>query len=91
MAKAGAWLRGKMAGEEGTFIKPWMVDLADAHYPVAIQHARTKLGWEPVHRLSDTLPAMANALKRDPVGFYTLNKLPLPKDLAKDGSDPRRP
>src|SRR5690606_32256166 len=35
-AKVGAWVEGKLPGNEGAFIKPWMIDLADAHYPVAI-------------------------------------------------------
>jgi nucleoside-diphosphate-sugar epimerase len=30
LAKAGAWVQEKLSGDEETFIKPWMVDLADA-------------------------------------------------------------
>ncbi|MGH8009272.1 MAG: NAD-dependent epimerase/dehydratase family protein, partial [Candidatus Binatia bacterium] len=46
VAKVGAWAQEQLAGEEDeTFIKPWMVDLADAHYPVAIERAREGLGW----------------------------------------------
>jgi nucleoside-diphosphate-sugar epimerase len=82
MAKAGAWAQEKIAGEEETFIKPWMVDLADAHYPVAIGHARERLGWNPTHRLSDTLPEIIGRLKQDPRKWYEMNNLPWPE--AKD-------
>lgn len=56
IAKAGAWVEDKLASEEDeAFIKPWMVDLADDHYPVAIDHARSVLDWHPKRRLRDTL------------------------------------
>lgn len=75
-AKAGAWLKEKAPIDGDTFIKPWMVDLADAHYPVSIDHAKRKLGWEPRHRLEDTLPAMIENMKRDPERFDAINDLP---------------
>jgi nucleoside-diphosphate-sugar epimerase len=80
MAKAGAWAQEKIAGDEEIFIKPWMVDLADAHYPVAIGHARERLGWEPKHRLRDTLPEMIRRLKQDPRKWYEKNGLSWPED-----------
>jgi hypothetical protein len=86
MAKAGAWAKEKIAGEEETFIKPWMVDLADAHYPVAIGHARERLGWEPKHRLRDTLPEMIRRLKLDPRKWYEMNGLSWPED-EKESED----
>ena len=80
-AKAGAWVQEKLAGEdEETFIKPWMIDLADAHYPVAIDRARQRLGWNPKRRLRDTLEQMIQRLKRDPKGWYERNGLPAPED-----------
>jgi hypothetical protein len=57
-----------------------MVDLADAHYPVDNRRARCRLGWQPRHRLSTTLPAMIRRLKNDPRRWYEENKLPLPDD-----------
>ncbi|HUE82007.1 MAG TPA: hypothetical protein VMM84_07820 [Pyrinomonadaceae bacterium] len=57
-----------------------MVDLVDAHYPVAIGHARERLGWEPKHRLRDTLPEMIGRLKRDPQQWYKMNNLQPPED-----------
>ena len=80
VAKAGAWAQEKIAGEEETFIKPWMVDLADAHYPVAIGHAREKLNWQPVRTLRDTLPEMIRRLKQDPQQWYRTNNLQSPED-----------
>lgn len=80
MAKAGAWVKDKMASseEDEPFIKPWMVDIADAHYPVDNSHAKQRLGWQPKHRLSETLPTMVHHLKENPEQWYKLNKLPLP-------------
>lgn len=81
LAKAGAWVQDRFASEdEPTFIKPWMIDLADAHYPVAIDRARLKLEWTPHHRLRGTLDEMIHRLKRDPVGWYERNGLPVPED-----------
>lgn len=82
VAKAGAWAQGKVGGED-TFIKPWMVDLADADYPVDIAHARARLGWEPRRRLRDTLPEMIVRLKRDPAGWYRRNKMEVPLSLLE--------
>lgn len=86
VAKAGAWAREKMAGEDETFIKPWMIDLADAHYPVDISKARRMLGWEPAHLLRNTLGEMIARLKRDPERWYAENNLPLPEDKEKEAS-----
>lgn len=74
-AKAGAWVEGKLPGKKEAFIKPWMIDLADAHYPVTIDRARHRLQWQPKHSLKDTLPRMVSALKRDPDGWYKKNGL----------------
>jgi nucleoside-diphosphate-sugar epimerase len=80
VAKAGAWVKDKMAGDDDPeFIKPWMIDLADAHYPVEIERARQKLGWNPQHRLRNTLKEMIARLKRDPVQWHKTNGLPLPE------------
>jgi nucleoside-diphosphate-sugar epimerase len=80
LAKAGAWVQDKLAGEdEPTFIKPWMVDLADQHYPVEISRARERLGWAPAHRLRDTLDEIVRRLKRDPARWYRENGLPPPE------------
>jgi nucleoside-diphosphate-sugar epimerase len=83
MAKAGAWWQEKTAGEdEPTFIKPWMVDLADMHYPVDVGRARTVLGWEPRHRLRATLDEIVRRLKAGPRRWYELNGLAVPDELS---------
>jgi nucleoside-diphosphate-sugar epimerase len=84
VAKAGAWVQEKVEGEEETFIKPWMVDLADAHYPVAIGHARVRLGWEPRQSLRETLPEMIRRMKQNPKGWYRANGLSWPEDKNAD-------
>lgn len=85
VAKAGAWAQDALTQEEDTFIKPWMIDLADQHYPVAIGKARKKLGWDPKRRLRDTLPEMIERLKRDPKRWYEENKLKFPEEKEEKG------
>ena len=74
LAKAGTWVQQDVLGE-GSFIRSWMVDIADDHYAIDITRARTLLDWEPKHSLRDTLPRMVNALKADPASWYRANKL----------------
>jgi nucleoside-diphosphate-sugar epimerase len=76
IARAGAWIKERAPGGGDEFIKPWMVDLADAHYPVSIERAKHRLGWEPRHRLAQTLPEMIENMQRDPQRFDELNALP---------------
>jgi hypothetical protein len=76
VAKAGAYAKDKLASDDDEqFIKPWMIDLADQNLPVDIGRARSKPGWEPRHRLRETLPAMIAGLKRDPRKWYETNGL----------------
>jgi nucleoside-diphosphate-sugar epimerase len=82
VAKAGAWAQEKVLGQD-TFIKPWMVDLADTHYPVDVELAQERLGWRPAHRLRGTLPEMIARLKRDPERWYEINKL-APREEDED-------
>jgi nucleoside-diphosphate-sugar epimerase len=81
VAKAGAWVEEKLG--QDPFIKPWMIDLADSHYPVDISKAKRLLGWQPNRSLRDTLPEMLRRLQDDPAGWYEENKLELPESLAK--------
>ena len=83
--RAGAWAKQTLSDQE-QFIKPWMIDLADAHYPAEIQRARRKLDWEPRHRLKTTLKTIIGRLKQDPAAWYESNGLPLPDSLAQAGS-----
>jgi nucleoside-diphosphate-sugar epimerase len=72
IAKLGAWAQGLVMD---TFIKPWMIDLADDHYEIDITKAKQILGWVPKHRLSKCLPKMIGLLKSDPDAWYQANQL----------------
>ena len=80
LAKAGAWLMGKLPGAD-PFIRPWMIDRANDHYALDITRARTLLGWEPKRSLRETIPKMVAALKADPPVWYRENGLELPPKL----------
>lgn len=70
VARLGAWVQDRLPLGEDPFIKPWMISIADDHYALDISRARRILGWSPRRSLRQTLPSIAAALKRDPVGWY---------------------
>ncbi|MDT0676628.1 NAD-dependent epimerase/dehydratase family protein [Autumnicola musiva] len=72
VAKAGAWARD-LVGDP--FIKPWMIDRTEDHYELDITRAKEVLGWEPKHRLLDTLPEIVKNLKKDPDNWFKKNNL----------------
>jgi len=74
VAKAGAWAKDNLLPGE-PFIKPWMIDLADNHYPVEASRARERLDWAPKHRLRETLTEIVQRLKHDPEEWYQRNGL----------------
>ena len=74
LAKAGVILQNEALGSDD-FIQPWMIDSSNDHYLLDISRARSLLGWEPKHRLRDTLPTIVRALKRNPRAWYRENKL----------------
>jgi nucleoside-diphosphate-sugar epimerase len=78
VAKAGAWMMERLAGGDETFIRPWMIDHADDHYPVSSDRAQELLGWEPQHRLRDTIPQMIRRLRENPERWYKINGIPVP-------------
>lgn len=80
-AKAGAWVKDKLTRED-QFIQPWMIDLADAHYPVSIRRAETRLQWHPHHSLRAELPGMLVRLRIDPDKWLTDNGLRPQADAA---------
>ncbi|TWT33470.1 NAD dependent epimerase/dehydratase family protein [Posidoniimonas corsicana] len=84
VARAGAWVKDRM-DPDSQFIKPWMVDLADDHYPLDCSKAKQTLGWRPKHSLNEDLPQMIDRLKQDPRRWYEVNKLgePPEKPLGK--------
>jgi nucleoside-diphosphate-sugar epimerase len=71
-AKVGAWLKDKVT-EEDEFIQPWMVDLADAHFPIDISKAKEKLNWTPSVSLRYKIPTMIDHLLNDPKKWYRVN------------------
>lgn len=75
VAKMGARMQDLLPLGRPSFIKPWMVDLADDNIELDITRAKTILGWEPKHTLRDTLPRMVPALKADPITWYRENEL----------------
>lgn len=83
VAKIGAWLQWKLPGMPETFIRPWMIDLADNNWTLDISRAKKYLGWTPKHFVGDVLPTMIKKLKQDPIKFYKMNLLKAPKWLEK--------
>lgn len=75
LAKAGSWVQNRIPFLPRSFIKPWMIDLADDHYALDISKAKKVLGWEPKKSLEQTLPSMIDALKKDPAKWYKENQL----------------
>lgn len=83
LAKFGAWVEQHTPFIEGSFIQPWMIDLADEHYELDISKAKRILGWEPKHSLDKTLPIMIQDLKSDPIAWYKKNGLAMHHNLKK--------
>ena len=78
VAKVGAWLQNNLPFMPKTFIKPWMIDVADDHFAVDISLLKKQLGYTPKHLLRQTLPIMIKGLLRDPKKFYKDNGLEMP-------------
>ncbi|MBS0649371.1 MAG: NAD(P)-dependent oxidoreductase [Verrucomicrobia bacterium] len=74
VAKIGAWAECHLPFTS-SFIKPWMIDIADDHYELDISRAKKMLGWEPHHCLDESLVKMIEGLKADPVQWYKENQL----------------
>ena len=81
IAKAGAWVQD-LFGDP--FIKPWMIDRADDHYELDISRAGKLLDWKPKHQLMDSLVAMIDNLKTDPLAWYKRNELDTSAIPAQD-------
>lgn len=96
VAATGAWLQGKIEqvipdaidGGIRPFIQPFMVELADDHYELDIARAGRALGWHPMHALRRALPAIIGALRQDPVGWYSRNRIALPPWLQATAGQP---
>ena len=74
LAKVGANVMDTLQGGE-SFIKPFMIDMAEDHYALDISKAERLLGWKPKHHLLDYLPTILENLKKDPDTWYKKNGL----------------
>ncbi len=85
VAAGGSWAQDKLETvipdslDQGIkpFIRPFMIALADDHYELDVHRAETLLDWHPKHRLRDRLPRMLETLRRDPLGWYRHNRIPV--------------
>lgn len=87
LARGGAWFQQQLPIMKEAFIKPWMIDRADDHYPLDVSLAEKTLGWTPAHSLRQTIPKMIDALRRDPAQWYRENHLTPPKALRAGEED----
>lgn len=74
VAKVGATVNETLSGGE-SFIKPFMVDMADDHYALDTTRASDLLGWQPEHNIRQVLPGIVERLKNDPDRWYEQNGL----------------
>lgn len=83
VAKVGAWFQDNTPFFKDTFIRPWMVDVADDHYDVDISRAKKVLGWTPRHFIGTSLPVIVANLKKDPVNWYKENDLEMSEKIKQ--------
>lgn len=74
LAKVGATVMDAVAGGE-SFIKPFMIDMAEDHYALDISKAKQLLGWAPQHHLLEHVRVIVDRLKKDPESWYANNGL----------------
>ena len=79
VAKAGAAVTDAMSGGE-SFIKPFMVEMADDHYALDISRAEQWLGWRPTKHLRHVLPTIIRHLLDNPQEWYARNGLSEPQE-----------
>ncbi|MGH6611430.1 MAG: NAD-dependent epimerase/dehydratase family protein, partial [Burkholderiaceae bacterium] len=84
LAKGGQWVQEDVLDQD-PFVQPWMIDQSDMHYELDVSRAEQVIGWRPQHEMSEELPAMIAALKKDPPRWYKTNKLN-PARVAAEGT-----
>lgn len=82
-AKMGAYLQDKLPFVKKSFIKPWMIDIADDHYELDVSYAKKILGWQPKYNVKTSLVRMIEELKKDPKKWYLENLFKPPKSFPK--------
>lgn len=88
LAKMGASVIDAVQGGE-SFIKPFMVDMADDHYALDISRARKLLGWSPKRSLNNKLHVILKNLLEQPEEWYARNDLGNVPSNARAGEVPR--
>ncbi len=78
-AKMGAWIEDHTPFLPPSFIKPWMIDLADNNYILDCSRLKKTIGWNPKNSIQTTLLKMIDSLKNDPHQFYENNGLTPPR------------
>jgi nucleoside-diphosphate-sugar epimerase len=73
-AKFGAWIQCHIPGYK-SFIRPWMIDLADDNYDIDISRIKKALQWKPKRSLRSSLRVMIESLQKDPERWFKLNGL----------------
>ena len=86
LAKVGAIVKQYIPFVHKTFIKPWMIDLADDHYELDCSKAKQILGWTPKRKLKDVLPLWIEELKAEPLAWYDENHLKPSEWISKQES-----
>ncbi|MBM3196681.1 MAG: NAD(P)-dependent oxidoreductase [Chlamydiae bacterium] len=69
-----------------SFIKPFMIDIADLHYDCDCSKSKTFLGWKPQNSLDKKLEQMISWAKTNKRDFYRENNLIVPKYLEREWS-----
>ncbi len=69
-----------------SFIKPFMIDIADLHYDIDTSKAQMLLGWSPEHSLDKNLETLIAWAKNNKREFYLANALVAPRKLEKEWS-----
>ncbi len=86
LAKIGAVIKQHLPFVKKTFIKPWMIELADDHYELDVTRAKKTLGWYPKKKLREVYPLWVEELKKEPLAWYHENKLKPSAWVAKQKS-----
>ena len=75
IAKIGAVVKSYIPFIPKTFIKPWMIELADDHYELDVTRAKEMIGWSPKKKLREVIPLWVEELHKEPLAWYDENKL----------------
>jgi nucleoside-diphosphate-sugar epimerase len=86
IAKLGAWCKQHLPFFKKTFIQAWMIDIADDHYELDISRAKKVLGWQPKHKVIDSIRNWIEQLKKEPLAWYDENKLRPSEKVSRERS-----